>query len=64
MQIHSVFYTSMLQQCNQFILLQITSMLVELKSEYKIKNILEKKIINEKAYYFVKWKDHSILKNI
>jgi len=37
----------MLQQCNQFILLQITSMFVELKNKYEVKNILEKKMINE-----------------
>ncbi len=29
-------------------------MSVELKTEYKVKNILEKRIINEKIYYFIK----------
>ncbi len=54
MQIHSVFYTSMLQQCNQFILLQIKLMSVELKTEYEVKNILKKRMISEKAHYLVK----------
>jgi len=54
MQIHLVFYTLMLQQCNQFISLQITSMSVELKTEYEVENILEKRMISEKAYYLIK----------
>ncbi len=29
-------------------------MSVKLKNEYEIKNILEKKIINEEIYYFIK----------
>jgi len=44
----------MFQQYNQFILLQITSMSVELKIKYEVKNILKKRMINEKAYYLVK----------
>jgi len=54
MQIHSVFYASMLQQCNQFISLQATSMPVELKNKYEVKEILEKRIISEEAHYLVK----------
>ena len=54
MQIHSVFHTSMLQQYNQFILFQVTSISVELKNKYDVEKILEKRIINEKAYYLVK----------
>ncbi len=63
MWIHSVFYTSMLQQCNQFISLQVTSMSVELKTEYEVENILEKRMISEKAYYLVKWKEYDALKS-
>jgi len=54
MRIHSVFHTFMLQCCNQFIPLQISEMSVELNKEYKVKNILEKQMINEKAHYLVK----------
>jgi len=54
MQIHSVFYAFMLQCCNQIILLQIIETSVELNKEYKIENILEKKIISEKAHYLIK----------
>jgi len=54
MQIHSVFHASILQQCNQFISLQITSMSVELKNKYKVENILEKRMISEKAHYLIK----------
>ncbi len=64
MWIHSVFHTSMLQQCNQFISLQVTSMSVELKIKYEVENILEKRMINEKAYYFIKWKEYDALKSI
>ncbi len=63
MWIHSVFYTSMLQQCNQFISLQVTSMSVELKTEYEVENILEKRMINEKIYYFIKWKEYDALES-
>ncbi len=63
MQIHLVFYTLMLQQCNQFISLQITSMSVELKTEYEVENILEKRMISEKAYYLIKWKEYDVLKS-
>jgi len=54
----------MLQYYNQNILLQITETFVELNKEYKIKNILEKRIINEEIYYFIKLKNYNILENI
>jgi len=54
MQIHSVFYAFMFQHCNQIISLQITETSVELDEEYKIENILKKRMISEKAHYFVK----------
>ena len=44
----------MLQHCNQAILLQINETFVELNEEYEIENILRKRMINEKAHYFVK----------
>jgi len=44
----------MLQHCNQIILLQIIKISVESDEEYEIKNILKKRMINEKAHYFVK----------
>ncbi len=44
----------MLQHCNQNILLQITEISVESDKEYEIENILEKKMISEKAYYLIK----------
>ena len=44
----------MLQQCNQFISLQVTSTSVKFKTEYEVENILKKKMISEKAYYLVK----------
>jgi len=53
-QIHSVFYTFMLQHYNQIISLQITETSVELNKEYEIKNILERRMISEKAHYLVK----------
>ncbi len=46
----------MFQHYNQFILIQTQSMSVESKIEYEVENILEKKMINKKAYYFIKWK--------
>jgi len=54
MLIHSVFHTFMLQHCNQIISLQITETPVELNEEYEIKNILEKRMISEKAHYLMK----------
>jgi len=54
MQIHSVFHTFMLQHCNQTISLQITETSVEPDEEYEIENILEKRMISEKAHYLVK----------
>jgi len=54
MQIHLIFHTLMLQQCNQFISLQTTSTSVELKIKYKVENILKKRMINEKAHYLIK----------
>ncbi len=44
----------MLQQCNQFISLQVTSMPVKLKIKYEVENILKKRMINEKAHYLIK----------
>jgi len=54
MQIHSVFHAFMLQHCNQTISLQIIKTPVELNEEYKIGNILERKMISEKAHYLIK----------
>ena len=54
----------MLQQCNQFISLQVTSMSVEPKTEYEVENILEKRMISEKAYYLIKWKEYDALESI
>jgi len=53
-QIHSVFHAFMLQHCNQMISLQIIKTPVELNEEYKIENILEKRMISEKAHYLIK----------
>ncbi len=44
----------MLQHCNQIILLQITETPAESDEEYEIENILEKRMISEKAHYLVK----------
>jgi len=44
----------MLQHCSQNISLQTTEISVELNEEYEIENILEKRMISEKAHYFVK----------
>jgi len=44
----------MLQHCNQTIPLQITETPVELNEEYEIEDILEKRMISEKAYYLIK----------
>ncbi len=54
MQIHSVFYVSVLQHCNQFISLQITETFVEPDEEYKVENILKKQMFSEKTHYLVK----------
>jgi len=54
MQIHPVFHAFMLQCCNQFIPLQTTETSVKLNKEYKVKNILEKQMISEKAHYLIK----------
>ncbi len=54
MQIHLVFHTFMLQCCNQIISLQIIEISVESDEEYEIKNILEKRMISEKAHYLIK----------
>jgi len=54
MQIHSVFHAFMLQHCNQTIPLQITETSVESDEEYEIENILEKRMISEKAHYLIK----------
>ena len=60
MRIHSVFHAFMLQPCDQFILLQIKSMLIESDEEYEVERILDKKIISEAAHYLVKWKEYDI----
>jgi len=54
MQIHLIFHAFMLQHCNQIISLQISKTSVKLNKEYKMENILEKKMINKKAYYLIK----------
>ncbi len=63
MWIHPVFHASMLQCCNQFIPLQITEMSVELNKEYQVENILEKRMISEKAHYLIKWKGYNTSEN-
>ncbi len=63
MWIHSVFHASMLQQYNQFISLQIKLISVELKTEYEVEDILEKRMINEKVHYLIKWKEYDALKS-
>jgi len=64
MWIYLIFHTFMLQHCNQIISLQITETSVELNEEYKIENILEKRMISEKVHYLVKWKKYNISENI
>ena len=59
MRIHSVFHASMLQSCDQSILLQIKSTLVESDEEYKVERILGKKIISGAVHYLVKWKGYN-----
>jgi len=54
MRIHSVFHAFMLQCCNQFIPLQITETFVKSDKEYQVENILEKRMISEKAHYLIK----------
>jgi len=54
MRIHPVFHASMLQCCNQFIPLQTTETSVKLNEEYQVENILEKRMISEKAHYLVR----------
>jgi len=54
MQIHSVFYASMLQRCNQFIPLQIIETFVKLNEKYQVENILKKQMISEKTHYLIK----------
>ncbi len=39
-------------------------MFVEFKTEYEVENILKKRMINEKAYYLIKWKEYDALKSI
>jgi len=63
MQIHSVFYASMLQQCNQFISFQIKSMSVESEIKYEVENILKKRMISREAHYLIKWKGYDALKS-
>ncbi len=33
-------------------------MSVELKIKYEVENILEKRMINEKVHYLIKWKEY------
>jgi len=54
MRIHSVFHAFMLQCCNQSIPLQIIEMSVKLNEEYKVEDILEKRMISGKTHYLVK----------
>jgi len=54
MQIHSIFHAFMLQCCNQFIPLQTIETSVEPDKEYQVENILEKRMISEKAHYLIK----------
>ena len=54
MRIHQIFHAFMLQHCNQFIPLQITEMSVEPDEEYEVEDILEKRMISEKAHYLIK----------
>jgi len=54
----------MLQHYNQIISLQTIKTSVEFDEEYEIENILERRIISEKTYYFVKWKDYNVSENI
>ncbi len=63
MWIHSVFHTFMLQCCNQFISLQTIKTSVEPDEEYQVENILEKRMISEKAHYLVKWKEYNTSEN-
>jgi len=44
----------MLQHCNQTIPLQIIETSVESDKEYKIENILEKRMISGEAHYLIK----------
>jgi len=52
--IYSVFHAFMLQHCNQIISLQISETSVEFNEKYEIKNILKKRMINEKIHYLIK----------
>jgi len=54
MQIYLVFHAFMLQHCNQTIPLQTTETSVEPDEEYKIEDILGKRMISGKAHYLVK----------
>ncbi len=63
MWIHSVFHVFMLQCCNQFIPLQITETSVKSDKEYQVENILEKRMISEKAHYLIKWKRYNTSEN-
>ena len=48
----------MLQHCNQFISLQIKPTSVKPENEYEVEDILEKRMISEKAHYLIKWKGY------
>ena len=54
----------MFQQCDQNISIQIIETSIELNDEYKVETILKKRMISEKFYYFIKWKEYNISENI
>jgi len=49
-----IFHAFMFHHYNQNILLQIIETSVELNKEYEVENILKRRMISEKAHYFVK----------
>ena len=62
--IHFIFHAFMLQWCDQDISIQIIETSIELNNKYEVEIILEKRMISEKFYYFIKWKKYNILENI
>jgi len=54
MRIHPVFHAFMLQCCNQSIPLQTIETPVEPDEEYKVEDILEKRMISGKTHYLIK----------
>ncbi len=63
MWIHPVFHAFMLQCCNQFIPLQTIKTSVKLNEEYKVEDILRKRMISEKTHYLIKWKEYDTSEN-